>query len=250
MNTEKKQTLSGTGLQKIYGSREVVKGITIDVERGEVVGLLGPNGAGKTTTFYMITGMIRPNKGNIFIDGIDITSLPMYKRARKGVGYLSQEPSVFTKLSVEDNLRLVLQMTSLTREEQSTRLEQLLEDFSITHIRKSKAYTLSGGERRRTEIARALVMEPKFILLDEPFAGIDPIAVEDIQQIIFNLKSRNIGVLVTDHNVRETLTITDRSYLLFEGKILKSGTARELADDEEARRLYLGSKFRMDFTDA
>ena len=250
MNTEKKQTLSGTGLQKIYGSREVVKGITIDVERGEVVGLLGPNGAGKTTTFYMITGMIRPNKGNIFIDGMNITSLPMYKRARKGVGYLAQEPSVFTKLSVEDNLRLVLQMTSLTREEQSTRLEQLLEDFSITHIRKSKAYTLSGGERRRTEIARALVMEPKFILLDEPFSGIDPIAVEDIQKIIFDLKSRNIGVLITDHNVRETLTITDRSYLLFEGNILKAGTARELADDEEARRLYLGSKFRMDFSDA
>tara|TARA_Y100000590_G_scaffold150508_1_gene172884 strand:- start:4321 stop:5070 length:750 start_codon:yes stop_codon:yes gene_type:complete len=245
-----KQTLSGTNLKKIYGTREVVKGITINVQRGEVVGLLGPNGAGKTTTFYMITGMVRPNEGKVHLDDMNITALPMYKRARKGVGYLSQEPSVFTKLSVEDNLRLVLQMTSLTKKEQSDRLEQLLEDFSIGHIRKSMAYTLSGGERRRTEIARALVMDPKFILLDEPFSGIDPIAVEDIQKIIFDLKSRNIGVLITDHNVRETLTITDRAYLLFEGKILKSGTARELTNDEEARRLYLGSKFYMDFSDA
>ena len=245
-----KQTLSGTNLKKIYGTREVVKGITINVQRGEVVGLLGPNGAGKTTTFYMITGMVRPNAGKVHLDDMNITALPMYKRARKGVGYLSQEPSVFTKLSVEDNLRLVLQMTSLTKKEQSDRLEQLLEDFSIGHIRKSMAYTLSGGERRRTEIARALVMDPKFILLDEPFSGIDPIAVEDIQKIIFDLKSRNIGVLITDHNVRETLTITDRAYLLFEGKILKSGTARELTNDEEARRLYLGSKFYMDFSDA
>ena len=244
-----KQTLFGTDLKKIYGAREVVKGITVNVQRGEVVGLLGPNGAGKTTTFYMITGMIRPNEGQIHIDDMNITTLPMYKRAREGVGYLSQEPSVFTKLSVEDNLRLVLQMTSLSKEDQANRLEQLLEDFSIGHIRKSMAYTLSGGERRRTEIARALVMEPKFILLDEPFSGIDPIAVEDIQKIIFDLKSRNIGVLITDHNVRETLTITDRAYLLFEGKILKSGTARELTNDEEARRLYLGSKFYMDFSD-
>jgi len=244
-----KQTLFGTDLKKIYGAREVVKGITVSVQRGEVVGLLGPNGAGKTTTFYMITGMIRPNEGQIHIDDMNITTLPMYKRAREGVGYLSQEPSVFTKLSVEDNLRLVLQMTSLSKEDQANRLEQLLEDFSIGHIRKSMAYTLSGGERRRTEIARALVMEPKFILLDEPFSGIDPIAVEDIQKIIFDLKSRNIGVLITDHNVRETLTITDRAYLLFEGKILKSGTARELTNDEEARRLYLGSKFYMDFSD-
>ena len=249
MGTEK-QILSGTDLKKIYGTREVVKGITINVQRGEVVGLLGPNGAGKTTTFYMITGMIHPNEGKVHIDDMDITTLPMYKRAREGVGYLSQEPSVFTKLSVEDNLRLVLQMTSLSKEEQASRLEQLLEDFSIKHIRKSMAYTLSGGERRRTEIARALVMDPKFILLDEPFSGIDPIAVEDIQKIIFDLKSRNIGVLITDHNVRETLTITDRAYLLFEGKILKSGTARELTNDEEARRLYLGSKFHMDFSDA
>ena len=249
MSINKDQVLSGLNLTKIYGPRKVVKGITIHVKRGEVVGLLGPNGAGKTTTFYMITGMIKPNSGNVQLNGADITSLPMYQRARRGVGYLSQEPSVFTKLTVEDNLRLVLQMTSLSREEQAIRLEKLLGDFSITHIRKSKAYTLSGGERRRTEIARALVMKPQFLLLDEPFSGIDPIAVEDIQKIIFDLKSRDIGVLITDHNVRETLSITDRSYLLFEGKILKSGTARELTEDEEARRLYLGSKFHMDFPD-
>ena len=239
--------LSGNNLRKSYGNKEIVKGISINVKRGEVVGLLGPNGAGKTTTFYMITGMIRPKSGEVKLDETNITSLPMYQRARRGIGYLAQEPSVFTKLSVEDNLRLVLEMTALTKEEQSQRLEKLLTDFSIDHIRKSKAYTLSGGERRRTEIARALVMEPKFILLDEPFSGIDPIAVEDIQQIIFDLKSRNIGVLITDHNVRETLTITDRAYLLFEGDILKSGTARELTEDEETRRLYLGSKFKMDF---
>ena len=250
MNSENNQILSGTDLKKIYGTREVVKGISINVKRGEVVGLLGPNGAGKTTTFYMITGMIRPNAGQIHLNGSDLTGLPMYKRARKGLGYLSQEPSVFTKLSVEDNLRLVLQMTSMSKEEQTLRLEKLLEDFSINHIRKSKAYTLSGGERRRTEIARALVMEPHFMLLDEPFSGIDPIAVEDIQQIIFDLKKRNIGVLITDHNVRETLTITDRAYLLYEGNILKSGSARELTEDTETRRLYLGSKFRMDFPDA
>ena len=242
--------LSGNNLRKSYGNKEIVKGISINVKRGEVVGLLGPNGAGKTTTFYMITGMIRPNSGEVKLDETNITSLPMYQRARRGIGYLAQEPSVFTKLSVEDNLRLVLEMTALTKEEQSQRLEKLLTDFSIDHIRKSKAYTLSGGERRRTEIARALVMEPKFILLDEPFSGIDPIAVEDIQQIIFDLKSRNIGVLITDHNVRETLTITDRAYLLYECDILKSGSARELTEDEEARRLYLGSKFKMDFIDA
>ena len=242
--------LSGNNLRKSYGNKEIVKGISINVKRGEVVGLLGPNGAGKTTTFYMITGMIRPNSGEVKLDETNITSLPMYQRARRGIGYLAQEPSVFTKLSVEDNLRLVLEMTALTKEEQSQRLEKLLTDFSIDHIRKSKAYTLSGGERRRTEIARALVMEPKFILLDEPFSGIDPIAVEDIQQIIFDLKSRNIGVLITDHNVRETLTITDRAYLLYEGDILKSGSARELTEDEEARRLYLGRKFKMDFIDA
>ena len=250
MNPDNGQVLSGKNLKKIYGTREVVKGISINVHRGEVVGLLGPNGAGKTTTFYMITGMIRPNAGKVQLNGLDITSFPMYKRARQGIGYLSQEPSVFTKLTVEDNLRLVLEMTSLSREEQTIQLEKLLEDFSITHIRNSKAYTLSGGERRRTEIARALVMEPEFMLLDEPFSGIDPIAVEDIQRIIFDLTARNIGVLITDHNVRDTLTITDRAYLLFEGKILKSGTARELSEDEEARRLYLGSKFHMDFPDA
>ena len=249
MSTDNSQVLSGLNLRKVYGNREVVKGISIKVNRGEVVGLLGPNGAGKTTTFYMITGMIRPNSGAVILNGSDITKLPMYKRARKGIGYLAQEPSVFTKLSIEDNLRLVLEMTSLTKNEQTQRLEKLLTDFSIGHIRKSKAYTLSGGERRRTEIARALVMEPKFILLDEPFSGIDPIAVEDIQKIIFDLKSRNIGVLITDHNVRETLTITDRAYLLYEGDILKSGSARELTEDEETRRLYLGSKFKMDFTD-
>ena len=198
----------------------------------------------------MITGMIRPNSGEVRLDETNITNLPMYQRAREGIGYLAQEPSVFTKLSVEDNLRLVLEITSLNKDEQSQRLEKLLDDFSISHIRKSKAYILSGGERRRTEIARALVMEPEFILLDEPFSGIDPIAVEDIQQIIFDLKSRNIGVLITDHNVRETLTITDRAYLLYEGDILKSGSARELTEDEETRRLYLGSKFKMDFTDA
>ena len=249
MSIDNSQVLSGLNLRKVYGNREVVKGISIKVNRGEVVGLLGPNGAGKTTTFYMITGMIRPNSGAVILNGSDITKLPMYQRARKGIGYLSQEPSVFTKLSIEDNLRLVLEMTSLTKNEQTQRLEKLLTDFSIGHIRKSKAYTLSGGERRRTEIARALVMEPKFILLDEPFSGIDPIAVEDIQKIIFDLKSRNIGVLITDHNVRETLTITDRAYLLYEGDILKSGSARELTEDEETRRLYLGSKFKMDFTD-
>ena len=244
-----KEILTSHNLKKIYGNREVVKGISISVNQGEVVGLLGPNGAGKTTTFYIITGMIRPNGGEVRLNGVNITKMPMYQRARKGVGYLSQEPSVFTKLTVEDNLRLVLQMTSLTKDEQIQRLEKLIEDFSIGHIRKSKAYTLSGGERRRTEIARALVMEPKFILLDEPFSGIDPIAVEDIQKIIFDLKSRDIGILITDHNVRETLNITDRAYLLFEGDILKSGTARELTENEEVRRLYLGSKFKMDFTD-
>ena len=250
MSIDTNQFLSGVNLRKTYGDREVVKGISINVKRGEVVGLLGPNGAGKTTTFYMITGMIRPNEGIVKLYGTDITKMPMYKRAKHGIGYLAQEPSVFTKLSVEDNLRLVLEMTSLTKEDQAQKLEKLLDDFSITDIRKNKAYNLSGGERRRTEIARALVMEPNFILLDEPFSGIDPIAVEDIQQIIFDLKSRNIGVLITDHNVRETLSITDRSYLLYEGNILKSGSAREMTEDEEARRLYLGTKFKMDFTDA
>jgi lipopolysaccharide export system ATP-binding protein len=242
--------LRAENLRKVFGDRTVVDDVCIDVNEGEIVGLLGPNGAGKTTTFYCIVGLIKPDGGRILIGEEDITLEPTYIRARKGLSYLPQEPSVFRKLSVEDNLRLVLEMTSLNKDEQSQRLEKLLDDFSISHIRESKAYTLSGGERRRTEIARALVMEPKFILLDEPFSGIDPIAVEDIQQIIFDLKSRNIGVLITDHNVRETLTITDRAYLLYEGDILKSGSARELTEDEETRRLYLGSKFKMDFTDA
>ena len=245
MSVEKDHVLSGIDLKKIYGDREVVKGIKIHINKGEVVGLLGPNGAGKTTTFYMITGMIRPNEGRVELNGVDITSLPMYKRARKGVGYLSQEPSVFTKLSVEDNLRLVLEMTSLSHHEQSQRLENLLEDFSIGHIRKSKAYTLSGGERRRTEIARSLVMEPEFILLDEPFSGIDPIAVEEIQRIIFDLKSRNIGVLITDHNVRETLGICDRAYIVNNGKILAEGTSEQILNDEKVRDVYLGKQFSL-----
>ena len=249
MKLSNSEGLSGIDLCKSYSNKKIVKGISINVNRGEVVGLLGPNGAGKTTTFYMITGMIRPDSGEVNIEGNNITKLPMYKRAREGIGYLTQEPSVFTQLSVEDNLKLILEMTELDKKQQLDRLEQLLSDFSIEHIRKSKAFTLSGGERRRTEIARALVTEPKFILLDEPFAGIDPIAVEDIQKIIFDLKSRNIGVLITDHNVRETLTITDRAYLLFEGDILKSGSARELTEDEDAKRLYLGNKFKMDFSD-
>ena len=237
--------LHATDLIKTYSKRNVVEGVSIQVNRGEVVGLLGPNGAGKTTSFYMITGMVQPNSGRIFLDDIEITHEPMYKRARNGVGYLAQEASVFTKLSVEDNLRLVLQMTELNPADQIKKLESLLTEFSIQHIRKSIAMTLSGGERRRTEIARSLVMDPDFILLDEPFAGIDPIAVEEIQKIIQGLKERGIGVLITDHNVRETLAITDRAYLLYEGKILKEGTITELANDEEARRLYLGSTFFM-----
>ena len=229
--------LNASKLCKIYGKRKVVDEVNINIKRGEVVGLLGPNGAGKTTTFYMITGMVTPHSGNIFLDDLEITSMPMYKRARNGIGYLSQEPSVFTKLSVEDNIQAILEMTDLTKDEQKDRLEELLDEFSITHIRKSIAYTLSGGERRRTEIARCLVTNPSFVLLDEPFAGIDPIAVEEVQKIIQKLSSKNIGVLITDHNVRETLTITDRSYLLYNGNILKSGTTKELTSDEEAKRL-------------
>ena len=239
------QKLHSTDLIKTYSKRNVVNGVSIQVNRGEVVGLLGPNGAGKTTTFYLITGMVQPNSGRIFLDDTEITHEPMYKRARNGVGYLAQEASVFTKLSVEDNLKLVLQMTTLNPTEQTEKLESLLTEFSMQHIRESIAMTLSGGERRRTEIARSLVMDPDFILLDEPFAGIDPIAVEEIQKIIHGLKERGIGVLITDHNVRETLAITDRAYLLYEGKILKEGTITELANDEEARRLYLGSTFSM-----
>ncbi len=232
-------------LKKRYGKKIVVNGVNLELKKGEIVGLLGPNGAGKTTTFYMITGMIQPNKGRISLGEEDITDLPMYKRARKGIGYLAQEPSIFSKLTVEDNLRLVLEMTSLPKTVQKEKLEKILEDLSITAIRKSKGYNLSGGERRRVEISRALVIDPDFILLDEPFAGIDPIAVEDIQGIIHSLKKRGIGVLITDHNVRETLSVTDRAYLLYDGSILMSGTAASLADDPEARKLYLGEKFKL-----
>jgi len=238
--------LSVDKLSKFYGKRKVVNNISLEVARGEVVGLLGPNGAGKTTTFYMITGMIRPQSGKIFLDSTDITQMPMYKRAKNKIGYLAQEPSVFTKLSVEENINLVLEMTDLSKEERKNRLEELLDEFSIGHIRKSKAYVLSGGERRRTEIARSLVINPNFILLDEPFAGIDPLAVEDIQKIIEKLKLKGIGVLITDHNVRETLTITDRSYLLYNGEILKSGSTKELVNDKDVKRLYLGSNFKME----
>ena len=237
--------LSVTELRKRYGKKVVVDDVNLELKKGEIVGLLGPNGAGKTTTFYMITGMIQPNRGRIFLGDEDITDLPMYKRARKGIGYLAQEPSIFSKLTVENNLRLVLEMTSLPKIEQTEKLEKILEDLSITAIRKSKGYNLSGGERRRVEISRALVIDPDFILLDEPFAGIDPIAVEDIQGIIHSLKKRGIGVLITDHNVRETLSVTDRAYLLYDGNILMSGTADSLADDPEARKLYLGEKFKL-----
>ena len=231
-------------LIKKYNNKKVVDGVSVEVHKGEVVGLLGPNGAGKTTTFYMITGMISPTSGGVYLGDQDITSMPMYKRAQLGVGYLSQEPSVFTKLTVEDNLKLVLELTGHDKLKQSKILEQLLDDFSIGHIRKSISMTLSGGERRRTEIARALIMNPDFILLDEPFSGIDPIAVEDIQDIVRSLKKQNIGILITDHNVRETLDITDRAYLLYEGKILKEGTADDLISDKDAQRLYLGSTFK------
>ena len=243
----KYKTLKAQKINKVYGQRKVVDNVDIVVNRGEVVGLLGPNGAGKTTTFYILTGMIRPVSGDVYLDDVDITAMPMYKRAQLGVGYLTQDASVFTKLSVEDNIRLVLQMTDLNENDQNEKLEELLSEFSIDHVRKNIAYALSGGERRRTEIARCLVTNPSFILLDEPFAGIDPIAVEDIQKIIEKLKNKNIGVLITDHNVRETLTITDRSYLLYNGKILKSGTTKELTKDEEAKKLYLGTKFKLDF---
>jgi lipopolysaccharide export system ATP-binding protein len=247
MTEENITCLSAKGLHKKYGSRMVVNDVDISVNRNEVVGLLGPNGAGKTTTFYMITGMIKPTKGDIFLDDNKITNDPMYKRARKGVGYLAQEPSIFSKLTVENNLKLVLEMRrDLTKDEQEEKLNSLLDDFSVTKLRNSKGGTLSGGERRRVEIARSLCMDPDFVLLDEPFAGVDPIAVEEIQSIINSLKERNIGVLITDHNVRETLSITDRSYLLFNGQILKSGTSEYLANDKEAKRLYLGEKFRLD----
>lgn len=241
------QSLKAEGLYKKYGTRMVVKDVDVSVGRKEVVGLLGPNGAGKTTTFYMITGMIKPSKGDIFLDDENITQDAMYIRARKGIGYLAQEPSIFSKLSVENNLKLVLEMRKeLSYDEQQEKLDSLLNDLSVGHLRNNKGGTLSGGERRRVEIARSLCMDPNFILLDEPFAGVDPIAVEEIQTIIDSLREREIGVLVTDHNVRETLSITDRSYLLFEGQILKSGTSEFLAADDEARRLYLGEKFKLD----
>ena len=244
----KKHTiLSAKGLHKQYGKRMVVKDVDVSLERGEIVGLLGPNGAGKTTSFYMITGMIKPTKGNIFLDDYEITNDAMYKRARNGIGYLAQEPSIFGKLTVEDNLKLVLELRKdLTEKDQREKMELLLQDLSVSHLAQSKGNTLSGGERRRVEIARCLCMDPDFILLDEPFAGVDPIAVEEIQGIVHSLKQKKIGVLITDHNVRETLSITDRSYLLFDGQILKSGTSESLANDEEARRLYLGEKFRLD----
>lgn len=237
--------LHSKDLVKMYGPRTVVQGASIQVNQGEIVGLLGPNGAGKTTTFYMVVGFIKPNEGQVFLDEEEITSYPMYQRARKGIGYLPQEPSVFRKLTVEDNILAVLEMTDLSRPEQKKKLEELIEEFGLQKVRKSRGDTLSGGERRRTEIARALATNPKFILLDEPFAGIDPIAVEDIQYIVAKLKTKNIGILITDHNVQETLSITDRAYLMVDGKILKSGTAEELASDEQVRKLYLGMQFEL-----
>ncbi|HOB85883.1 MAG TPA: LPS export ABC transporter ATP-binding protein [Bacteroidales bacterium] len=232
-------------LVKKYHNRTVVDHVSFEVEQGEIVGLLGPNGAGKTTSFYMIVGLIRPKEGRIFLDDQEITNLPVYKRARKGLGYLAQEASVFRNLSVEDNLRAVLELSDFSKKEQAERVESLLNEFGLQKIRKSKGIQLSGGERRRTEIARALALKPRFILLDEPFAGIDPIAVEDIQNIVSHLKNKNIGILITDHNVHETLSITDRAYLLFEGKILKSGTASQLAEDEHVRKVYLGKNFEL-----
>ena len=238
--------LRSEGLVKKYKKRTVVNGASIEVMQGEVVGLLGPNGAGKTTTFYMIVGMIRPNEGRVFLQETEITPLAMYKRARMGIGYLPQEASIFRKMTVEENIMAVLQMMDLSHAERRQRCDHLLRDFGIEHIARSKGYMLSGGERRRTEIARTLATEPKFILLDEPFAGIDPIAVEDIMKTVAKLKERNIGVLVTDHNVHETLSITDRAYLLFEGRILKAGTSESLANDPEVRKLYLGERFKLD----
>ncbi|HSU28281.1 MAG TPA: LPS export ABC transporter ATP-binding protein [Chitinophagaceae bacterium] len=238
-------TIHTKNLVKVYSGRTVVNHVSIDVKQGEIVGLLGPNGAGKTTTFYMTVGLIRPDEGRVFLDEEDITGLPMYKRAKMGIGYLPQEPSVFRKLSVEDNIAAVLEMTGLNRHEQREKREALINDLRLQHVRKSNGDIVSGGERRRTEIARSLAVDPKFMLLDEPFAGIDPIAVEDIQAIVAKLKYKNIGILITDHNVTETLSICDRAYLLIEGKIFKHGTAEELAADEDVRRLYLGRNFEL-----
>lgn len=238
-------TIHTKELVKTYKGRTVVNHVSVDVNQGEIVGLLGPNGAGKTTTFYMVVGLIKPDEGNVFLNNEDVTKLPMYKRAQMGIGYLPQEASVFRKLSVEDNIMAVLEMTKLTRQERLDKLENLLEEFGLRHVRKNNGDSLSGGERRRTEIARALAVDPKFILLDEPFAGVDPIAVEDIQTVVAKLKYKNIGILITDHNVNETLSICDRAYLLIEGKIFKHGTAEELADNEQVRRLYLGTNFEL-----
>jgi lipopolysaccharide export system ATP-binding protein len=238
-------TLRAERLVKKYKRRTVVNDVSVEVSQGEIVGLLGPNGAGKTTSFYMIVGLIKPNSGEIYLDQENITDLAMYRRAKKGIGYLAQEASVFRKLTVEENLRAVLEMTNLSTKEQKNKIEALLEEFSLTHVRKSMGIVLSGGERRRTEIARALAVDPNFVLLDEPFAGVDPIAVEEIQSIVARLKDKNIGILITDHNVQETLSITDRAYLMFEGKLLKSGTAEELAADEQVRRVYLGKHFEL-----
>lgn len=237
--------LRAENIVRRYGSRTVVRGVSFDVSQGEIVGLLGPNGAGKTTSFYMVVGLVKPNEGRVFLDEKEITNEPMYRRAQLGVGYLPQEASVFRTLSIEDNIKAVLEMTKLTKAEQILKLDSLLEEFGLTEKRKYIGNHLSGGERRRTEIARALATDPKFILLDEPFAGVDPIAVEDIQKIVYQLKLRNIGVLITDHNVQETLSITDRAYLLYDGNILKAGTAEELAADEEVRRVYLGQNFEL-----
>ena len=243
---ENKLKLRSEGLVKVYKKRTVVSKISVDVSQGEVVGLLGPNGAGKTTTFYMIVGMIKPNSGKVFLDDKEITSEPMYKRAKMGIGYLPQEASVFRRMSVEDNIMAVLEMLDLTKSERKVKQEKLLKELNIAHIRKSKGFQLSGGERRRTEIARALATDPKFILLDEPFAGVDPIAVEDIMKIVANLKNKGIGILITDHNVHETLSIVDRAYILIEGEIFKDGEAHTLAEDEEVKKLYLGEKFKLE----
>ena len=237
--------LRAENLMKAYKGRKVVKGISLEVSQGEIVGLLGPNGAGKTTSFYMIVGFVKPNGGNIYLDNTNITDYPMYKRAQNGIGYLAQEASVFRKLTIEDNILSVLQLTKLSKKEQLHKMEELIEEFSLGHIRKNRGDLLSGGERRRTEIARALATSPNFILLDEPFAGVDPVAVEDIQRIVAQLKNKNIGILITDHNVQETLAITDKTYLMFEGGILKSGIPEELAADEMVRKVYLGQNFEL-----
>ena len=237
--------LRALSIEKSYRGRKVVNGISLEVNQGEIVGLLGPNGAGKTTSFYMIVGLIKPNGGQIFLDDTDITTYPMYERAQNGIGYLAQEASVFRKLSVEDNILSVLQLTQLSKAEQENKMEALIEEFGLNHIRKNRGDLLSGGERRRTEIARALATDPKFVLLDEPFAGVDPVAVEDIQRIVAHLKNKNIGILITDHNVQETLAITDKTYLMFEGNILKAGSPEDLAQDEMVRKVYLGQNFEL-----